>query len=81
MGFKECLEMGTDFMEMHNPGVVYCIHEYVQCKKFGLPTIADGIRVKDCMTGEILGIVENKTLTEMFGDIDKLIGLDKEEEK
>lgn len=54
MGFKECLELGVDYLEM-NTGRTFLIREYVTAKKFGLPT--QGVRIID-FDGHTIGFVD-----------------------
>lgn len=55
MGFKECLSMGVDFMEMSS-GLIYKIAEHERALKLGLPV--NGIRVIEPIDGSVVGIVE-----------------------
>lgn len=55
MGFKECLELGVDYMEM-STGYIFKIAEHERALKLGLPV--NGIRVIEPMDGSIVGIVE-----------------------
>lgn len=55
MRFKECLELGVDYMEMGS-GYIFKIAEHERALKFGLPT--SGIKVIDPMDGSVVGIVE-----------------------
>ena len=58
MTFKDCLDMGVDFMDIHS-GVIYKIQEYSNAKKLGLPT--SGIQVIDTL-GNRVGVVEESFL-------------------
>ena len=46
MGFKECLELGVDFMEISS-GMIFKIAEHERAFKLGLPVC--GIRVTDSL--------------------------------
>ena len=55
MGFKECLELGVDYMEMSS-GYIFKIAEHERDLKLGLPV--NGIKVVEHMDGSVVGIVE-----------------------
>ena len=55
MGFKECLELGVDYMEMGSC-YIFKIAEHERALKLGLPV--NGIKVVEPMDGSVVGIVE-----------------------
>ena len=55
MGFKECLELGVDYMEMGS-GYIFKIAEHERALKLGLPV--NEIKVVEHMDGSVVGIVE-----------------------
>ena len=55
LGFKECLEIGVDFMDMSS-GYIFKIAEHERVLKLGLPV--NGIKVVEPMDGSVVGIVE-----------------------
>ena len=55
MGFKECLELGVDYMEISS-GYIFKIAEHERALKLGLPV--NGIKVVEPMDGSVVGIVE-----------------------
>lgn len=55
LGFKECLELGVDYMEMRS-GYIFKIAEHERALKLGLPV--NGIKVVEPMDGSVVGIVE-----------------------
>lgn len=65
MNFKECLELGVDFMDMNDPGIVYGISEYIRTKKSGLSSI--GIIVFDSFTKRTVGYISEKNLEKKYG--------------
>ena len=64
MGFKECLELGVDFMEISS-GCIFRIAEHEQALKLGLPV--NGIRVVDPIDGTIVGVVEESEIQKYRG--------------
>ena len=64
MGFKECLELGVDFMEISS-GMIFKIAEYERALKLGLPVC--GIRVTDSIDGTVVGIVEESEIQKYRG--------------
>ena len=65
MNFKECLELGVDFMDMNDPGIAYGISEYVRVKRSNLPSV--GINVFDSLTNETVGYIPEEDLEEKYG--------------
>lgn len=63
MGFKECLELGVDFMEISS-GMIFKIAEHERALKLGLPVC--GIRVTDSLGNEI-GLVEESEVEKYRG--------------
>lgn len=63
MSFKDCLELGVDFMEI-GTGYIFKIAEHERAVKFGLPV--NGIRVIDSLGNEI-GIVEESEVEKYRG--------------
>lgn len=55
MGFKECLELGVDYMEIGS-GYIFKIAEHERALKLGLPV--NGIKVAEPMDGSVVVIVE-----------------------
>lgn len=63
MSFKDCLELGVDFMEI-GTGYIFKIAEHERAVKFGLPV--NGIRVIDSL-GNDIGIVEESEVEKYRG--------------
>ena len=59
LGFKECLELGVDFMDM-NSGYIFKIAEHERSMKLGLPT--NGIKVIEPMDDSVVGIDEESEI-------------------
>ena len=59
MGFKECLELGVDYMEMGS-GYIFKIAEHEQALKLGLPV--NGISVIEPIDGTVVGIIEESEI-------------------
>lgn len=57
MTFKECFELGVDFMPLP-AGIIYKIQDYKNAKNLGLPAI---LYVTDT-EGTILGVVDEDDL-------------------
>ena len=55
MGFKECLELGVDYMEISS-GYIFKIAEHERALKLGLPV--NGIKVVEPIDDSVVGIVE-----------------------
>lgn len=64
MGFKECLELGVDFMEMSS-GMIFKIAEHERALKLGLPV--NGIKVIEPIDGTVVGIVEESEIQKYRG--------------
>lgn len=64
MGFKECLELGVDFMEISS-GYIFRISEHEQALRLGLPV--NGIRVVDPIDGTVVGVVEESEIQKYRG--------------
>lgn len=66
MRFKECLELGVDYMELSS-GYIFKIAEHERALKLGLPV--NGIRVIDPIDGTVIGIVEESEIQKYRGEI------------
>lgn len=66
IGFKECLEIGVDFMDM-NTGNIFKIEEHERALKLGL--LVDGIKVIDPIDGSLVGIVEESEIQKYRGEV------------
>ena len=64
MGFKECLELGVDFMEMSS-GYIFKIAEHERALKIGLPV--NVIKVIEPIDGTVVGIVEESEIQKYRG--------------
>lgn len=64
MRFKECLELGVDYMEMSS-GYIFKIAEHERALKLGLPV--NGIRVIEPIDGTVIGIVEESEIQKYRG--------------
>ena len=64
MGFKECLALGVDYMEMSS-GYIFKIAEHERALKLGLPV--NGIKVIEPIDGTIVGIVEESEIQKYRG--------------
>lgn len=59
LGFKECLEIGVDFMDMSS-GYIFKIAEHERSLELGLPV--NGISVIEPIDGSVVGIVEESEI-------------------
>ena len=66
LGFKECLEIGVDFMDMSS-GYIFKIAEHERALKFGLPV--NGIRVIEPIDGSVVGVVEESEIQKYRSEI------------
>ena len=66
MGFKECLELGVDYMELSS-GYIFKIAEHERALKLGLPV--NGIRVIEPIDGSVVGVVEESEIQKYRGEI------------
>ena len=66
MGFKECLELEVDFMDMSS-GYIFKISEHERALKLGLPV--NGIRVIEPIDGSVVGVVEEDEIKKYRGEI------------
>ena len=64
MGFKECLALGVDYMEMSS-GYIFKIAEHERALKLGLPV--NGIKVIEPIDGTVVGIVEEPEIQKYRG--------------
>lgn len=64
MGFKECLALGVDYMEMSS-GYIFKIAEHERALKLGLPV--NGIKVIEPIYGTVVGIVEESEIQKYRG--------------
>lgn len=64
MGFKECLALGVDYMEMSS-GYIFKIAEHERALKLGLPV--NGIKVIEPIDGTVVGIVEESEIQKYRG--------------
>ena len=64
MGFKECLELGVDFMEMSS-GYICKIAGHDRALKLGRPV--NGIKVIEPIDGTVVGIVEESEIQKYRG--------------
>ena len=66
MRFKECLELGVDYMELSS-GYIFKIAEHERALKLGLPV--NGIRVIEPIDGSVVGVVEEAEIQKYRGEI------------
>ena len=64
MGFKECLALGVDYMEMSS-GYIFKIAEHERALKLGLPV--NGIKVIEPIDGTVVGVVEESEIQKYRG--------------
>lgn len=64
MGFKECLALGVDYMEMSS-GYIFKIADHERALKLGLPV--NGIKVIEPIDGTVVGIVEESEIQKYRG--------------
>lgn len=70
MNFKECLELGVDFMDVNDPGIVYGISvygisEYIRTKKSDPSSI--GVIVFDSFTNRAVEYISEENLEKKYG--------------